>query len=193
MLENLCTLSLLCLVYQKMLCFFYFKKFIRLSGAIVYNLIYQLISFSLSGQYTLFTQYLVMSASMLWARMSTMNLLVSNYWSLWRKYESLWKNRAITTSCSFSIYLGWFLSSVRSDLCNNLSCEGCLWEASYRAPFSRQVRKDLLVFGWNCLEGEVMNNYKFKTNSIATVAKFFWWFNLDHSILNIISFIHKCL
>lgn len=54
---------------------------------------------------------------------------------------------------------GWFLASVRGDLCNNISCEGRNREASHWAPFSGQVWKNLLVSGWNCLEGEVMNNF----------------------------------
>ena len=51
---------------------------------------------------------------------------------------------------------GWFLTSGRSHLRHNISFKGCMWEASYRAPLSWQVRKDMLVPGWNCLEGKLL-------------------------------------
>lgn len=44
-------------------------------------------------------------------------------------------------------------SSGRSDLCNNISDKGCLWESSNWALVSWQIWKDLFVSWWNCLDG----------------------------------------
>lgn len=48
-------------------------------------------------------------------------------------------------------------SSVRSNLCHNLSPEGRMWKTSKWTSIPRQIWKDMLVSGWDCLEGEIIS------------------------------------
>lgn len=112
----------------------------------------------ISGRCTLFTQFLVMSAFMLLEKMSMMNLHVSknNAGFFW---IAVWLMHFFLLLMAIRVLInnhGWFLCSIRSDICDYIGCEGRLWETSKWAPFPWQVRKNLLVFGWNCLEGKIM-------------------------------------